>query len=333
MIRRFLVILTIIGGISFNANAQDPIFSQYYSAPLQINPAFAGHGYAPFFSLNYRNQWPSLRAYTTYSASYDQYLDYLNSGFGVMIMADDAGDGLLKMTKISGVYAYRLKINDDFWVKLGAEGSVVQARLDWDRLVFLDQIDVRNGPISPGGTPYPTEEERPDDVTNTYFDASAGVLAYSKFFYGGFAIKHLNTPNESFLNINNNLNGGLPLRYTVHAGAEFQLSPGNKRKGGAFISPNILWVRQGDFGQLNVGAYAGLGMVFGGVWYRNAQSNSDAVIALVGVQKGIFKIGYSYDVTVSNRLSSESGGSHEISVSFRFKEPGIDFNDCFQMFR
>ncbi len=332
MIRRLLVILTLVGLISFNAQAQDPIFSQYYSAPLQINPAFAGHGYAPSFALNYRNQWPSLNAYTTYAASYDQYLDYLNSGFGVMILADDAGEGLLKMTKVSGVYAYRLKINDEFFVKLGAEASVVQARLDWSRLVFLDQIDVENGPISPGGTPYPTEEEQPENLTNVYFDASAGLLLYGKSLYGGFAIKHLNTPNESFLNINNNLNGGLPLRYTVHAGAEISLSQSNKREGAPFISPNLLFVRQGDFGQLNIGAYAGMGMIFGGVWYRNAQSNADAVIALIGVQKGIFKIGYSYDVTVSG-LASESGGSHEISVSFRFREPGVDFNDCFQMFR
>ncbi len=332
MIRQFLVTLVLIIGICFSAKAQDPVFSQYYSAPLQINPAFAGHGYAPYFSLNYRNQWPSLNAYTTYAASFDQYLDYLNSGFGLMVLADDAGGGLIKTTKVSGIYAYRLKINDDFFVKLGAEGSVVQARLNWDELLFLDQLDERHGDISPGGIPYPTEEERPDDLNNVYFDASAGLLAYSKFLYAGFAIKHLNTPNESWLNINNNLNGGLPLRYTLHAGTEISLSKSNKKEDAPFISPNILWVRQGDFGQLNVGAYAGVGMIFGGVWYRNARSTADAVIVLLGMQKGIFKIGYSYDVTLSN-LASESGGSHEISVSFRFKEPGINFNDCFQMFR
>ena len=63
-----------------------------------------------------------------------------------------------------------------------------------------------------------------------------------------------------------------------------------------------MFIKQGDFGQLNVGAYAGFGVVFAGVWYRQALSNPDAVIFLVGVKKGIFKFGYSYDVTVSGLI-------------------------------
>ncbi|MFT4663646.1 MAG: hypothetical protein ACI9XB_000585, partial [Gammaproteobacteria bacterium] len=44
MIRQILF-TTIIGCFLLTATAvaQDPIFSQYYSAPLQINPAFAGN--------------------------------------------------------------------------------------------------------------------------------------------------------------------------------------------------------------------------------------------------------------------------------------------------
>ena len=57
--------------------AQDPIYSQFYAAPLQLNPAFAGNAYAPFIAANYRSQFASFNngaAYSTYSVSYDQFL-------------------------------------------------------------------------------------------------------------------------------------------------------------------------------------------------------------------------------------------------------------------
>ncbi|MFK7809806.1 MAG: type IX secretion system membrane protein PorP/SprF [Saprospiraceae bacterium] len=312
--------------------AQDPIFSQYYSAPLQVNPAFAGNSYAPAFNLNYRNQWPELNAYQTYSASYDQYLDYINSGVGVAIVGDEAGDGILQNIKVSGIYSYRLRVTEDMFIKFGAEASVVQARLDWDKLLFLDQLDPENGSISPNGNPYPSAEVRPDDLTNVYLDMSAGMLAYSKYIYGGFSIKHLNTPNEAFIGAKENLNEGLPLRYSMHLGGEIPLFQNNNNIKRAFISPNLLWIRQADFGQLNVGSYAGLGMFHAGAWYRYSRTNSDAVILLVGIQKGLFKIGYSYDVTVS-ALNTEVAGAHEISLGIRLREPEQDINDCLHLFR
>jgi len=314
--------------------AQDPIFSQFYSAPLQINPAFAGNTYAPHIAINYRNQWPSFdKAYVTYSLAYDQFIPSLNIGYGLAILADEAGNGLLNTNKVSGFFAYRVQVNKDFFLKLGVEASGVQARYNWSKFVFLDQIDPRFGSTTPGGTPIPTEEVPPDNLNNSYFDISAGLLAYSKMFYGGISMKHLNTPNESLLGINDNLNTGLPMRFTIHGGMEIKLIEGNKRRPSAFISPNIMFIKQGDFGQLNVGAYAGYGVVFAGAWYRQALSNPDAVIFLVGVKKGIFKFGYSYDVTVSG-LSGYTGGSHEVSLTLNFeRDKGIDYSDCFQLFR
>ena len=42
------------------AQAQDPEFSQYYAAPLYLNPAFAGTSVDHRFIANYRNQWPNI---------------------------------------------------------------------------------------------------------------------------------------------------------------------------------------------------------------------------------------------------------------------------------
>ena len=215
--------------ISIGLKAQDPIFSQYYAAPLQINPAFAGNAYAPRFAFNYRNQWPSLNAYVTYSASYDQFVPHLNSGFGILLLTDDAGDGLITTNKVGGVFGYRLQLTRSWSMRLGVEVSGVQTKYNWDQFIFFDQIDEKLGPFSQGGVPFPTEEQAPEDPNNFYFDASAGLMVYNRIFYGGFSIKHLNTPEQAILGINNNLNAGLPMRLSFHAGAEIQIIEGNKR--------------------------------------------------------------------------------------------------------
>ena len=40
--------------------AQDPIFTQFYSNPVYLNPAFSGTHHCPRIVSNYRNQWPNF---------------------------------------------------------------------------------------------------------------------------------------------------------------------------------------------------------------------------------------------------------------------------------
>ena len=70
----------------------------------------------------------------------------------------------------------------------------------------------------------------------------------------------------------------------------------------------------------NYGFYASRSVVQGGLWVRHSLSGFDAVIAMVGLKLDRFKVGYSYDLTVS-RLTNEPGGSHEISFIMRFNCP------------
>ena len=97
----------------------------------------------------------------------------------------------------------------------------------------------------------------------------------------------------------------------------------------------MLYVKQGDFAQINGGAYFGFGSFFAGGWYRHTTSNSDAIIGLVGLQKGVLKFGYSYDITISG-LAGDSGGTHEFSLVFNLdanRSHKTDYNDCFKLFR
>ena len=69
---------------SLSLNDQDPEFTQFYAAPVYLNPAFAGSARCPRVGFNYRNQWPALqKTYITYAASYDQHIDALSGGLGL----------------------------------------------------------------------------------------------------------------------------------------------------------------------------------------------------------------------------------------------------------
>ncbi|MEY4109955.1 MAG: hypothetical protein RLZZ46_309, partial [Bacteroidota bacterium] len=98
--------------------------------------------------------------------------------------------------------------------------------------------------------------------------------------------------------------------YTAHAGAVLPISEFDDLS----ISPNILYQHQGNFQQLNLGLYVNKSAIVGGVWYRH----QDAVIVLIGFKQERYRIGYSYDVTVS-RLSTASSGSHEVSLILNLK--------------
>ena len=335
-----LLILTMaVVGI---AQAQDPLFSQFYTTPLQINPAFAGVTYAPRVTLNYRNQWGAISGgYKTYAASYEQSIPTLNSGFGLMLLADDAMDGVYKTTRISGVYGYGLQVNEDFFMKFGVEAGLINTSLDWDRLRFVDQLDPLSGLEDGAGNPNQSEEQRPASLNRSVVDISAGLMVHTKIFYAGIAAKHLNNPDESLLSFNNSLAAGLPIRFTIHGGAEIEVKKGNNRNPGAFISPNILFARQAAFTQVNVGAYAGFGKFFSGAWYRHTGHNADAAIILAGFREGTLRIGYSYDLTLSQLAAANPGGTHEISLTINFddsreaqrRRKSSRYNDCFKMFK
>lgn len=283
-----------------NLFAQDPEFTQFYSNPLYLNPAFAGTKHCPRVSLNYRNQWPGISgSFVTTSASYDQHVDALSGGLGLLVWNDRAGEGTLTTTNVSGMYSYQIPITRRFSIKAGIQATWAQKKVDWSKLTFGDMIDARRGFI------YNTNEIQRDEPAN-YVDFSAGVLGFSEKYFFGFAVNHLTEPDESVIEGTS----PLPRKYTLHAGA---VLPIESKGEPASLSPNLIVQLQQNFLQINFGMYFTKGPIIGGLWYRN----SDSFIALIGFQTGILKFGYSYDITVS-KLTNTTAGSHEFSVGLQF---------------
>jgi type IX secretion system PorP/SprF family membrane protein len=286
--------------LSNNLFAQDPEFTQFYANPLYLNPAFAGTAHCPRVSLNYRNQWPGISgSFVTTSASYDQHVDALSGGIGLLVSNDQAGEQTMSTTNISGMYSYQIPVTRRFSLKAGIQTTWAQKSVDWSKLTFGDMIDARRGFI------YDTQEVQRNSTAN-YVDFSAGVLGFSENYFVGFAVNHLAEPDESVIQGES----PLPRKYTFHAGGVIPVSSKGEP---ASISPNLLIQYQEQFLQINYGMYFSKGPIIGGLWYRN----SDSFIALIGIHSGILKFGYSYDITVS-KLTQTTAGSHEMSLGLSF---------------
>ena len=294
-----LVLFSLIVFTYKNAIAQDPEFTQFYANPLYLNPALAGTTICPRISINYRNQWPGISGtYITTSASFDRYVYNIKSGLGLIVTNDVAGQGTLKTTTISGVYSYQLRISHEYSINVGMKASYGQKSIDWSKLTFGDMINERQGFV------YNTLETQ-HLSKKSFVDFSGGIVGFSKRFFIGIAVDHITQPDEGLINTSR-----LPIKITGHAGA---MIPVGARGSETIISPNILYQQQQDFRQLNLGIYITKGSLVGGLWYRN----NDSFIVLLGVQHGIIKFGYSYDVTIS-KLTNATAGSHELSLGFQF---------------
>ena len=305
ILKLFLLSFTLVL-LGKNAYGQDPAFSQFYSNPLYLNPAFAGanNNGCPTTNLNYRDQWPGIgRTYITYSASYDQHVDALGGGIGILVHQDQAGNGNLNTLNASLLYSYLLEVNRNFTVKVGFETSYKSLSLDWGNLTFGDQIDPTYGFI------YATQEQIVNNPKHvSYPDFSTGFLGYTEKMYFGFAAHHLTQPDQGFISVSH-----LPTKYTAHIGGQFPIS--RYKNNVTTISPNFLYQKQQEFQQFNYGIYVNRGPIVGGLWTRNSVKNFDSFILMFGLVQDAFKFGYSYDITVSNLKNSNTLGAHELSFT------------------
>ncbi len=303
--------------LSATVGAQDIGFSQFYANPLYLNPAFAGSAVAPRISLTYRSQWPGLvSAFTTVSASYDQYFPDLHGGLGFIILTDRQGDhGALSTSMAGAMYSFRFQVGRDIYVSAALQASLVLNHLNWNEyLRFPDQIDQIMG------FAYPTGAQKPDKVSQWSADFNAGLLVSGSQWYAGLAAAHLTQPNQAFYS-----DDPVPMKFTVHAGGLINVAEESRRQsslglGSPIISPNLVYQFQNGFNYFNYGLYLDWQPFLVGVWFRHGIENPDAFIFQLGFQHDYFKVGYSYDVTVS-KLANATAGAHELTLGILLPVP------------
>lgn len=318
MIKRLLILFFLCLQCTWSF-AQDPSFTQYYSAPLYLNPAFAGTTNQHRAAVNYRNHWASLpRAFVTYAFTYDYNIKRSNSNIGVLFSTDRAGSASLQSTTVAGIYSYSIPLTDGIRVTPALQIGYVTQSLDFSKLVFGDQLQFGN-PDAPSSDP----SLRNLGSVN-HFDFSSGIVIYDRRMWAGLSIHHLNRPNQSMLEEES----VLPMRISAHAGYKIPLKLGPMKSGiSSSLNPSFNYRHQGKFNQLDVGVNYYYRMLMLGVWYKGLPLqqdmpktiNHDALAISFGMSMHNLIFGYSYDMTVSKLNPVSTGGSHEVALILQFE--------------
>jgi type IX secretion system PorP/SprF family membrane protein len=302
----------LLSALSLISFAQDPQFSQFYSNPVYLNPAFTGLTFQHRIIGNYRNQWLGIsKAFSTYAIGYDYNAVEKNMGVGLQVINDAAGTTGLKNTSLASSLCWHGDITRFTEFRGGASISYNMLRMNSDRLIFNDQLYY--------GTSSSIESE--NYASKNYLDINAGVLISSVNYWGGISLRHISRPD---IDMSNSGGARLPALLSLHGGYRFVVEKSG-REVKKFISPVVHYRHQKKFDQLDLGFYYDHNALQLGLWYRgipvkkyaSGYANSDALIILVGfeVEKYSLKIGYSYDLPMS-KLISNTSGSHELSVIY-----------------
>lgn len=317
----FLLGITLL--ISSKENSlygQDPQFSQYYAAPMFLNPGLVGLNQRGLAGVNYRSQWPALdAAFETYSFHVGYNWEDYYSSAGLIINTDREGIAGLRSTNIGLQYAYQVGLNYNWTFRPGVEFSYYFRDIDFSRLTFGDQFDAT-------GQVRDVSAEVFSGLSAQFFDMSFGGILFSKSIWLGSAFHHVTEPNQS-------LAGGdapLPRKFSVHGGYRILFSEISARAATPIrgrersVTPSFNYRQQGDFQQLDLGLYFTLEPILIGTWYRGLPinglentKNAESVIFMLGLRKNDVAIGYSFDYTISD-LGIASGGAHEVSISYAF---------------
>ena len=310
--------------------AQSPAFSQYYNNPIYYNPAYTGSELGIRARMLFRHQYGGLNnSYDNIAFSFD--LSERNmpgaGGFGVVFLSDIDGIGLLQTNSLRLTYSTRIQISDRVVTQLGIGPSFSTRRINWDQLIFSDQIDAY------GLLTNPSMFNPGDENSIAYPDLSFGVLfqfhGESRRFANiittiGGAADHVFTPDVSFSGTNH----PMPLKITITADVLFDnsLQYGyrfQQDRTGLKFNPGFKYEWHDIISTYSFGVNAYRSHIYLGIWGRMQQFNEinvSDIIMIAGIDIPInmesrIKLMYSYDYLIGD-LMRITGTTHELSLVY-----------------
>jgi type IX secretion system PorP/SprF family membrane protein len=323
-----LKVLFLVICFSNTLMAQDPQFSQFFSAAVLTNPAFAGNMEYDCkdlksnlkATLNSRRQWGNFQ---TDAISLEYFNKKKKLGLAFITQNHRIDAAKLMTTTVSLVASYKLQINSRWRFNSGLQAGMGNRNLGFNNLRFTDQFN------DEGYTGRQTIDNQKNQASVFYPDISLGGIIYTNHFWTGLSIHHVNMPNISQLGYTERL----PMRFSIQGGYTLEFrsnrSFGNFKKD-ISLRPVYQFRLQGPFNQLDMGAYYTHEPFILGFMYRgipvgklgaDRQVSQDAAVVLLGYKYNGFKLGYSFDAGLSS-IGLLGGGSHEISLSFQYAKKG-----------
>lgn len=335
------ILTVLLLSLSISVFAQDTHFTQFYAAPLTLNPALTGVFDGKYrFSMVYRDQWRKTleQPYKTFAAGLDlrfpldakrKYKDA--ASVGLMFFSDNVPgvDFSTNQIGLSGAFHKSLSTANNQYLSLGAQINLAQRSVNYEDLTFNDQFDGTTGFTDPSGELLPSNNFAFSDYAvglNYSYSPKRGIGLFV-----GAALHHILEPQVSFYydrdrqldnpaqfgdsKLFRKISGQLSLRVPVSEKVD--------------LLPRAIIAIQGPHTEINAGTNVRFGLgAFSksafhiGGWLRPVTSEDssfdlDAVVVMAGFEFNNFLLGFSYDATLNDLATARQGqGAFEISIAY-----------------
>ncbi|NAY92564.1 type IX secretion system membrane protein PorP/SprF [Muricauda sp. JGD-17] len=247
--RHFLVSFLFLGAVFQNLLAQqDAQYTQYMFNTLSVNPAYAGSRGQLSFAGLYRSQWVGLDgAPETFTINLHSPIRNSRLGYGISIVNDNIGDGVVQETYFDAVVSYTLEFAREAKLSFGLKAGGNMISLDFNGLRNFDQEVVQQ-----------------DNIDNQFSpNFGLGLYYHTNRFYAGVSAPNI-LETEFFDNDNSDdsvnflsaerINFYFITGYVFDFGANLKFKPAllTKAVGGAplqvDVSANFLFADRFSFG-------------------------------------------------------------------------------------
>ncbi|WP_205512509.1 PorP/SprF family type IX secretion system membrane protein [Longitalea arenae] len=302
-----LLLLILITGIA-GYSQTDPHYSQYYAYPVWLNPALTGAIDGNYrVTAMYRSQWGGIsNPFATPGISAD-IVTNKNVSLGVNLMNQRAGTiGYSYMTGYATMSYNGVRFGYH-QISMGMAFGVLNRRFDPSKFRTGDMWNPYTGfDPTQGGTEVLNKTSAiafDAGVGAVYFDGTPGKKAN---WFGGISAYHLTQPQDPFLAGEHEK---MPMRLTFHGGFKYNVNEN------VSITPNLLYMRQGNSEEKMAGAYAQMRVNEATDFLLGANYRfKDAVSPYVGVYYKNYMISVSYDVNMSD-LGKVAGNANNFEIS------------------
>jgi type IX secretion system PorP/SprF family membrane protein len=316
-------ILSLLQTVSLQA--QDLHFSQFYAAPMLINPANTGTSGDGLRVANiYRNQWAKIGIpYETVSTSLDKNLTIAGHSFGIggFILHDQSSSFNLAENAFMISLSYSRMFRNQM-LTIGIQPGYVLKSYNLTGITFGSQF---SDAIESFDASLPALESGLSDRLS-YFDLNAGIawrtMIGNIMPMAGFSLDHINVPLQKF----STSSKGTRLHMKMNATGGIFI-PVNDR---IALNPVIIYTYTSGTDEFLLGSTGDYSLarsdnqvrkVYAVTMLRvNPVRNLDAIIVGGGAEFFNFNLGISYDLNISPlRSATNFRGAFEVTLVYTGK--------------